>query len=151
MKYLDLHLQENLIRQTSFLRKNTSQKPASFRVKENNKNDMTFCYFSCLGRYCFRPRLGQLCRPEQLLTLASLVPIIKVFDNFYQASDSLGGRYCMWWFFDTEFVHSIYFRDFIFLSVNFTHPVPKFIYPKYYKNSNRSCTFLFLGRLSHIL
>ena len=27
----------------------------------------------------------------------------------------------MWWFFDTEFVHSIYFRDFIFLSVNFTH------------------------------
>ena len=24
-------------------------------------------------------------------------------------------------FFDTEFVHSIYFRDFIFLSVNFTH------------------------------
>ena len=23
--------------------------------KENNKNDMTFCYFSCLGWYCFRP------------------------------------------------------------------------------------------------
>ena len=23
--------------------------------KENNENDMTFCYFSCLGRYCFRP------------------------------------------------------------------------------------------------
>ena len=77
-----------------------------------------------------------------------LVLTIKVLDNFYQPSDSLGGRYCMWWFFDTEFVHSIYFRDFIFLSVNFTHPVPKFIYPKYYKNSNKSCTFLFLGRLS---
>ena len=33
MKYLDLHLKENLIRQTSFLRKNTSQKPAFFSVK----------------------------------------------------------------------------------------------------------------------
>ena len=32
MKYLDLHLKENLIRQTSYLRKNISQKPASFRV-----------------------------------------------------------------------------------------------------------------------
>ena len=32
MKYLDLHLKENLIRQTSFLRKNPSQKPESFRV-----------------------------------------------------------------------------------------------------------------------
>ena len=71
-----------------------------------------------------------------------LVLTIKVLDNFYQPSDSLGGRYCMWWFFDMEFVHSIYFRDFIFLSVNFTHPVPKFIYPKYYKNSNKSCTFV---------
>ena len=25
------------------------------KLKENNENDMTFCYFSCLGRYCFRP------------------------------------------------------------------------------------------------
>ena len=25
------------------------------KFKENNENDMTFCYFSCLGRYCFRP------------------------------------------------------------------------------------------------
>jgi hypothetical protein len=31
LKYLDLHLKENLILQTSFLRKNASQKPASFR------------------------------------------------------------------------------------------------------------------------
>ena len=33
----DLHLKENLIRQTSFLGKNTSQKPASFRVKGPQK------------------------------------------------------------------------------------------------------------------
>ena len=33
MKYLDLYLKENLIRQTSFLPKNSSKKPASFRVK----------------------------------------------------------------------------------------------------------------------
>ena len=33
MKYLDLLLKENLIRQTSFLRENTSQKPAFFSVK----------------------------------------------------------------------------------------------------------------------
>jgi len=31
MKYLDLYLNDNLIRQTSFLQKSTSQKPASFR------------------------------------------------------------------------------------------------------------------------
>ena len=35
LPYLDLHLKENLIRQTSFLRKNTPQKPASFKVKPN--------------------------------------------------------------------------------------------------------------------
>jgi hypothetical protein len=35
------------------------------KPKEDNQNDMTFCYFSCLGRYCFRPK--------QLLTLALLV------------------------------------------------------------------------------
>ena len=35
MKYLDLHSKENLIRQTSFRRKNTSQNPAFFRVKLN--------------------------------------------------------------------------------------------------------------------
>ena len=40
MKYLDLHLKENLIRQTSFLRKNTSQKPAFFRVKHINLLEM---------------------------------------------------------------------------------------------------------------
>ena len=40
MKYLDLHLKENLIRQTSFLQKNTSQKPASFRVKGPFINDV---------------------------------------------------------------------------------------------------------------
>ena len=34
MKYLDLHLKENLIRQTSFLRKVHLQKPTSFRVKQ---------------------------------------------------------------------------------------------------------------------
>ena len=33
MKYLDFHWKENLIRQTSFLRKNTSQKPGFFRIK----------------------------------------------------------------------------------------------------------------------
>ena len=33
MKYLDLHLKENLIRQTSFLWRKPSQKPASFRDK----------------------------------------------------------------------------------------------------------------------
>ena len=75
------------------------------------------------------------------LQTTPLVLIINVLENFYQPSDSLGGRYCMWWFFDTEFVHSIYFRDFIFLSVNFTHPVPKFMYPKFYKNSKTSCPF----------
>ena len=26
-----------------------------YKFKENNENDMTFCYFSCLGRYYFRP------------------------------------------------------------------------------------------------
>ena len=25
------------------------------KLKENNENDTTFCYFSCLGRYYFRP------------------------------------------------------------------------------------------------
>ena len=25
------------------------------KLKENNENDMTFCYFSCFGWYCFRP------------------------------------------------------------------------------------------------
>jgi hypothetical protein len=25
------------------------------KFKENNENDMTFCYFSCLGQYCFLP------------------------------------------------------------------------------------------------
>ena len=24
--------------------------------KESNDNDVQFCYFSCLGQYCFRPR-----------------------------------------------------------------------------------------------
>ena len=33
MKYLDLHLKENLMRQTSFFRKRHLQKPISFRVK----------------------------------------------------------------------------------------------------------------------
>ena len=37
------------------------------KFKENNENDMTFCYFSCLGQYCFRPSsMAAL----QLLTLA---------------------------------------------------------------------------------
>ena len=35
LKHLDLHLKENLIRQTSFLQKKPSQKPASLRVKIN--------------------------------------------------------------------------------------------------------------------
>jgi hypothetical protein len=43
IKYLDLHLEENLIRQTSFLQKNTSQKPTSFRVKGRR--------FQCQGRW----------------------------------------------------------------------------------------------------
>ena len=25
------------------------------KFKENNKNGMTFCYFCCLGQYCFQP------------------------------------------------------------------------------------------------
>ena len=25
------------------------------KLKENIENDMTFCYFSCFGWYCFRP------------------------------------------------------------------------------------------------
>ena len=32
MKHLDLYLKKNLIRQTSYLQKNASQKPTSFRV-----------------------------------------------------------------------------------------------------------------------
>jgi hypothetical protein len=24
-----------------------------FKENNENENDMTFCYFSCLGRYCF--------------------------------------------------------------------------------------------------
>ena len=44
-----------------------------YSFKENNENDMTFCYFSCLGWYCFRPTsMAAL----QLLALASLVSII---------------------------------------------------------------------------
>jgi hypothetical protein len=40
------------------------------KFKENSKNDVTFCYFSCLGWYCFRPTsMAAL----QLLTLALLV------------------------------------------------------------------------------
>ena len=86
------------------------------------------CYLSTFVCRKCQPTGGQYS-----LQTTPLVLIIKVLDNIYQPSDSLGGRYCMWWFFDTEFVHSIYFRDFIFLSVNFTHPVPKSIYSKYYK------------------
>jgi hypothetical protein len=25
------------------------------KFEENNENDITFCYFSCLGWYCFQP------------------------------------------------------------------------------------------------
>ena len=42
---LDLHLKENLIRQTSFLRKNPSQKPVSFRV-----NYLRFVYVMHIQR-----------------------------------------------------------------------------------------------------
>ena len=28
---------------------------SNLKFKEKNENDMTFCYFSFLGRYCFRP------------------------------------------------------------------------------------------------
>ena len=38
MKYLDLHLKENLIRQTSFLRKRHLQKPMSFVKKGLSSN-----------------------------------------------------------------------------------------------------------------
>ena len=55
MKYLDLHLKENLIKQTSFLRKNASQKPASFRVK-------TIATFPEIDR--FRPLRFQLEIPQ---------------------------------------------------------------------------------------
>ena len=39
------------------------------KFKENNESDMTFCYFSCLGRYCFWPMSTAA---FQLLTLALL-------------------------------------------------------------------------------
>ena len=39
------------------------------KFKENIENDMTFCYFNCLGRYCFQPTSKAAL---QLLTLASL-------------------------------------------------------------------------------
>ena len=26
-----------------------------FELKENNENDMTFCYLNCFGWYCFQP------------------------------------------------------------------------------------------------
>ena len=40
-----------------------------FKFKGNKENNMTFCHFSCLAQCYFR----QLCRPKQLLTLASLL------------------------------------------------------------------------------
>ena len=43
-----------------------------FKESNDNDNEMTFCYFSCLGGTVFSPRLWQFCRPKQLLTLASL-------------------------------------------------------------------------------
>ena len=50
------------------------------KFKENNENDMTFFYCSCLGRYCFQPMSADACLagPDhlQLLTLASLVQTI---------------------------------------------------------------------------
>ena len=48
MKYLDLHLKENLIRQTSFLQKKPSQKPASFSVKGQIKSEFFSWYFGKL-------------------------------------------------------------------------------------------------------
>ena len=48
------------------------------QFKENDENDMTFCYLSFLGRYCFRPtsRAGL-----QLLTLARCLIIWFLFVN----------------------------------------------------------------------
>ena len=34
------------------------------RFKENNKNDMTFCYFSCLGQYCSAHIYGSFDSPS---------------------------------------------------------------------------------------
>ena len=59
MKYLDLLLKENMIRQTSFLRKKLSQKPASFRVKTSIKMHWKFLkwldiFFPWLRQLCYR-------------------------------------------------------------------------------------------------
>jgi hypothetical protein len=56
MKYLDLNLKEKLIRQTSFLQKKPSQKPASFRVNIlfiSQINETTLC------RKSFGPKLAK--------------------------------------------------------------------------------------------
>ena len=65
LKYLDLHLKEKLIRQTSFLQKNTSQKPASFRVNGDHILS-TYCKFGPIWlQYSFCMICTNLVNPKR--------------------------------------------------------------------------------------
>ena len=70
-----------------------SSPPAYFylKFKENNKNDMPFCYFSCLGWYCFQP-MSMAALPAQAVADA---PLTSLTDSI-QFQDSSSG-FSWWW------------------------------------------------------
>ena len=54
-KYDLIQLHRQIIHQNEKLIEIFTTSTFYLKFKENNENDMTFCYFSCLGRYRFRP------------------------------------------------------------------------------------------------
>ena len=64
--------------------KYTHHQQILLKFKEKNENGMTFCYFSCLGRYCLRlTSMAAL----QLLMLAPCHQMILVLQILIQSVD----------------------------------------------------------------
>ena len=58
-----------------------------FKFKWNNDNDLTFCYFSCLGRYCFQP-LFMAALPAQAAADACLEAVNERVISYYNHETS---------------------------------------------------------------
>ena len=56
--------------------------------KEKNENDMTFCYFSCLGQYCFQPTSMAALSPLALTQLLQGKAIENRYDIIERPSGS---------------------------------------------------------------